>query len=80
MRFAFPLNTSQLKVKVAKNTQTKMIPFKDGIPSKSLLRWFKNKHPQLVLRMLESLEMNRLKGLCLEIVARFYQNLKDLYA
>ena len=79
-RLACPINTSQLKIKVAEITQTMMIPFKNGISGKSWIRWFRNRHPQLVLRVPESLEMNRVRVLCPQTVARFYQNLEDLYA
>ena len=54
-----PLNTTQLRAKVAELTQTRVTPFKDGIPGKLWLKWFKNRHPNLVFRVLEGLDMNK---------------------
>jgi hypothetical protein len=39
------INLQQLKMKVAKLTQTKDTPFKDGILRKSWWYWFKQRHP-----------------------------------
>ena len=74
-----PLNITQLRAKVTKLTQTSWIPLTNGIPEKSWIKWFKNRHPDLVLRVPEGLDLNRAKALCPQNVERFYENLKDLY-
>ena len=79
VRISCPLNPTQLKLKVAEMTQTRMIPFRNGIPGKSWIRWFKNRHPELVLRSPQPLDMNRAKALNPTNVAQFYANLEDLY-
>ena len=56
-----------------------MTPFKDGIPGDGWLRWFKNRHPKLTLRVSQALEASRAKGLCKENVQSFYDNLNHLY-
>ena len=43
------------------------------------LRWFKNRHPELTLRVSQALEASRAKGLCKENVQSFYDNLNHLY-
>jgi hypothetical protein len=44
------------------------------------LRWFKQRHPELSLRVAQGLESGRAKGLSAENVASFYKNLESLYA
>ena len=43
-RYGHPINITELKIKVAKATQLRETPFKDGIPGARWLRWFR-KHP-----------------------------------
>ena len=76
---AHPLSVNKLKFKVGKICQGRVTPFKDGVPDKSWLKWFKRKHPQLVLRILQAFDVNRAKGLCLPMVAKFYENLQNIY-
>ena len=60
-------------------TQTKVIPFKNGMPGKTWLKWFRNRHHDLVLRVPQGLDMNRATTLCLGTVENFYSNLETLY-
>ena len=59
--------------------QTRMISFTNAILGKSWIKWFKQRHPQLVLKASEALEMNRDKSLNQDGVAQFYQNLKEFF-
>ena len=76
---AHPLSVNELKFKVGEIYQGRVTPFKDGVPGKSWLKWFKRRHPQLVLRIPQALDVNRAKGLCPPMVAKFYENLQNIY-
>jgi hypothetical protein len=77
--YGHPLTMPQLRLKVATITQERVTPFREGIPGKSWVRWFKKRHPDLTLRSSQGLEFARARGLCPENVASFYGNLQDLY-
>ena len=70
---------TQLKNKVAQVTQDRLIPFKDGIPGRSLVKWFRLRHPELVLKVSQGLDQRRAKALNSKNVARFYSNLEQRY-
>lgn len=76
----YPLTIAQLRLKVAEIVQTRVNPFRDGIPGAGWLRWWRHRHPDLVLRSTQGLETNRARGLCAENVNSFYHNLSILYA
>jgi hypothetical protein len=40
-RYGHPINITELKIKVAKATQLRETPYKDGIPGTGWLYWFK---------------------------------------
>jgi hypothetical protein len=62
-------------------TQTRETPWShNGIPGKSWLRNFKLRHPDLVSRKSQPLEMGRARGLCPTSVATLYSNLQELYS
>ena len=69
----------ELRRKVAEMTQDRWTPFKDGIPDRGWLRWFRNRHPKLTLRSAQALEEARAKGLNPNSVASFYDNLQATY-
>ena len=46
---AHPISILELHRKVAEITQEQWTPFKDGIPGRGWLRWFRNRHPELTL-------------------------------
>ena len=75
VRVSYPLNITQLKAKVGELTQTKWTPFTNDIPRKSWIKWFKNKHFDLILHVFEGLDLNRARALCPQNVERFYNNL-----
>jgi hypothetical protein len=77
-RYGHPLNLTELKIKVAEATQLRATPFTDGIPGCGWLRWFRNRHPELSLRMSQGLDASRAKGLCPEYVSSFYDNLATM--
>ena len=79
VRVSCPLNITQLKLKVAEITQTRMTPFTHGIPGKSWIKWFRQRHPNLVLRFPQPLDLNRARALCPQTVEQFYHNLESLY-
>ena len=49
------MTPTQLKAKVAEITQDKVTPFKNGVPGYSLVKWFRLRHPHLVLRVPQGL-------------------------
>jgi hypothetical protein len=75
----YPLNLGQLKIKVAEMTQDRPTPFIDGVPGGSWVKWFRRRHPDLILRSSQGLEIARAKGLCPVNVATFSDNLRELY-
>jgi hypothetical protein len=77
-RYGHPLNLTELKIKVAEATQLRATPFTDGVPERGWLRWFRNRHPELSLRMSQGLDASRAKGLCPEHVSSFYDNLTTM--
>ena len=76
---AHPICIMELRRKVAEMTQDRWTPFKDGIPGRGWLRWFRNRHPELTLRSAQALEEARAKGLNPNSVASFYDNLQAAY-
>ena len=75
-----PLIPGQLRLKVAQATQTRETPWSaTWVPGKSWLRSFKQRHPELVNRKNQPLELVRARGLCPSAAANFYCNLKELY-
>jgi hypothetical protein len=73
------LSMQQLRLRVAAITQERVTPFRGGLPGDSWVRWFKKRHPHLILRTSQGLEFARAKGLCPENVASFYINLEHMY-
>ena len=74
-----PLTPQMLKLKVAEICQGKLTPFKDGIPGDSWFFWFKQRHPHLIMRMPQGLEVARAKAMNPSICHGFYKNLLQLY-
>ena len=72
---AHPVLIFELRRKVAEITQERWTPFKDGIPRRGWLRWFRNRHPELTLRSAQGLEEGRARGLNPSSVSSFYENL-----
>jgi hypothetical protein len=77
-RYGHPLNLTELKIKVVEATQLRDIPFTDGIPGPGWLRWFRKRHPELLLRLSQGLDAGRARGLCPENVSTFYDNLESM--
>ena len=70
----------QLKLKVAQATQTRDTPWSDiGMPGKTWLKSFRQRHLELVARKSQPLELDRARGLCPNTLAILYCNLKYLY-
>ena len=74
-----PLTPQMLKLKVAEICQGKLTPFKDGILGDSWLYWFKQRHPHLVMRKPQGLEVARAKAMNPITCHGFYKNLLQLY-
>ena len=75
----YHVNMGELKAKVFELIQTRPMPFTNGIPRASWVKWFRQCHPYLVLRSSQGLEIARARAMCLESVSSFYDNLKFLY-
>jgi hypothetical protein len=73
------ISLHQLKLKVAKLTQTCATPFKNGILRTSWWHWFKQKHLEISIRMAERLDISRAQGITLATYNSFYDNLQSLY-
>ena len=69
----------QLKAKVVEITQNRVTPFKNGVPRDSWVKWFRSRHPHLVLKVPQGLNHRKAKTLNLGNVAIFYSNLDLLY-
>ena len=78
-KLAHPLSATDLKLKVVEICQTRETPFKDGIRGKSWLTLFQKRHPHLVLRSPQPLEVCRARNLCPSMVHILYTNLQHLY-
>jgi hypothetical protein len=68
----------QLIMKATQLTQHRETPFRDGIPGRGWLKWFRKRHPELVLRLAQGLDTNKAKKLNAGTVSTFYNNLKEL--
>jgi hypothetical protein len=56
-----------------------LIPFKNGIPNWGWLYWFKKCTRDLSFYVVQGLKIGHAKGLCLNNVATFYDNLQHAY-
>ena len=75
-----PLTSGQLRLKVAMTIQTRETSWSaNGVPGKFWLRSFKLRHPNLVSRKNQPLEMGMASGLCPTIATTLYCNLQELY-
>jgi len=45
----FPLSIRQLREKVGILIQTRITPFKDGVPRQGWIKYFKKRHPKLAM-------------------------------
>jgi hypothetical protein len=70
----------ELKIKVAEATRLRKTPFKEGIPGAGWLRWFRKRHSKISLCTSQGLDLERAKGLCLDHVSIFYENLEAMLA
>ncbi len=73
------ISLHHLKLKVLKLTQTCVTPFKYGIPRTSWWRWFKQRHLEISIRLVEGLDIFKAQGLTPTIYSYFYENLQSLY-
>ena len=77
-RLGHPLSLTQLRMEVAEATQLRQTPFTDVIPGPGWIRWFRNRHPDVSLRLSQGLDDGRAKGLCPANVDTFYENLESM--
>ena len=76
-----PLTPIQLRLKVAVATQGRSTPWNgSGVPSKRWLRRFRRRHPQLVNRHSQGLEVARALALNPTTAETLYSNLEFLYS
>ena len=76
----YGLSPSALKMKVYEITKIQWLPFCNGILGVGWMRWFKQRHPKLIVRSLKGLESARTRALCSQNVSTLYDNLESLYA
>jgi hypothetical protein len=70
---------TQLRLKVAKFSQKRITPFKNGILQLGWFMWFKRHNPDLSIHVSHGLEVKCTKGLCPLNVETFYTNLAYTY-
>ena len=71
----------QLCLKVAVATQGRSMPWSgSGVPDKGWLKRFRRRHPQLVNRHSQGLEVTRIRALNPTIAETLYANLEFLYS
>jgi hypothetical protein len=75
----YGLSPTTIKMKVSEITMSRDTPFHEGIPGGGLMRGWRCRHPELILRVLQALETARARGLCKDNVKSFYDNLHMLY-
>ena len=76
-----PLTPMQLRLKVAVATEGRSMPWSgSGIPTKRWLRCFRHRHPQLVNRHSQGLEVARACALNPTTAETLYANLEFLYS
>ena len=75
----YGLTPIALKLKVYEITRGRWTPFRNGVPGKGWMKWWKRRHPELTLRVAQALESTRAKGLCADNAKSFYDNLEVLY-
>jgi len=73
------ISLHQLKFKVVELTQTCATPFKNSIPGTSWWHWFKQKHLEISICLVERLDISRAQGLTLVACNSLYENLQSLY-
>jgi hypothetical protein len=64
---------------VAKLTQTRATPFKNGILGTSWWHWFKRRHPKISIRLVEGLNISKAEGQTVVTCNSLYENLQSLY-
>jgi hypothetical protein len=65
----------QLKLKVAKITQTRPTPFRNGVLGDSWWCWFQNRHPNLTIKQVDGLDVSKKQGRTTNFCNYFYNNL-----
>ena len=76
-----PLTPMQLRLKVAVATQGRSTPWSaSGVPGKGWLRRFRRRHPQVVNRYSQGLEIARARALNPTTAETLYANLEFLYS
>ena len=68
VKWEYPMAPFQLKAKVIKITQLRKTLFKNNILEDSWIKCFRDKHPNLVLRIKQGLDNKKAKALNLQIV------------
>ena len=79
VKWGHPMTPTQVKAKVVEIIQERLIPFTNGILGKSCLKWFRARHPSLVLRIPQGLDYKRARAVNPTSCAKFYNNLTSLY-
>ncbi len=74
-----PITLQQLKMKMIEFTQTRPIPFYNGILGASWWYWFKHRHLEFNIKQVERLEVYKAHGLTNSACQTSYTNLQMLY-
>lgn len=75
-----PLTRDQVKLTVARVTESRPTPFKNGIPGNGWMWWFLNRNPELTFRRSQGLDTGKARNLCKDSVQSLYSNLEFLYS
>jgi hypothetical protein len=74
-----PITLQQLKMKMLELTQTRLVPFNNGILGASWWYWFKHRHLEFNIRQAERFEVCTAQGLTNNVCQTSYTNLQMLY-
>lgn len=67
----YGLTPITLKLKVYEITRGRWTPFRNGVPGKGWMKWWKKRHPELTLRVAQALEQQELRD-CVLIMQRVF--------
>ena len=79
-RVAHCVSLTLLRCKVQQICEGRSTPFTNGIPGKHWWKYFCKRHPKLVLRRPEGLDVQRARSLSKEACERFYKFLGETYS
>ena len=75
----YGLTAIALRLKVYEITKDRWTPFRNGIPAKGWMKWWRQRHPKLTIQVAQALDSASARDLIAENTGIFYDNLEVLY-